>query len=132
MREFYRQTFAKAGALAYIGEGAAHIYFLITGARLADIPFAADWYFATLGTYCSIGLLMYAYTCKLERRRCCDTWAYVVTTLMTVGPVALHICIIVAHSHEILKIFPWAYSFFGLTYCIFFTYWLSTLRLKRP
>jgi hypothetical protein len=131
MREFYRQSFGLAGALAYIGEGSAHVYFLLTGYRLADIPFIADWYFAILGTYCSIGLLIYAYSGKLERRRCCDTWAYVVTTLMTVGPVALHICIILAQSHEILKIFPWAYSFFGLVYCTFFTWWLATVRVKQ-
>ncbi len=131
MIQFYRKSFAKAGALAYVGEGGAHIYILFTSFRLADIPFIADWYFAVLALYCGIGLLSFAYSGEIERRNCCDRWAYVVTSLMTIGPVALHTSIIVAKSHDILKIFPWGYSLFGLTYSIFFTWWLWTLRLKQ-
>lgn len=131
MREFYRKTFGKAGALAYAGEGLAHVYFLLTGYSLVDLPFWADWYFVILGLYCGVGLVSYGYACEIERRRCCDRWAYVFTTLMTVGPVALHITMIAARSHEVLKAFPWGYSFVGLAYCTFFIWWLWTLRTVR-
>lgn len=132
MSQFYRKTFGKAGALAYAGEGAVHIWILFRGYRLAYIPFLFDWYFVVLATYCSIGLLAFAYSGEIERRYCCDRWAYVITTLMTVGPVALHLSIISARSHDILNAFPWAYSIFGLVYCVFFIWWLWTVRVRPP
>ena len=131
MLDFYRKSFGKAGALAYLGEGAVHIWILLTNYRLADIPFLYDWYFATLATYCGIGLLWFAYTAQIRRRNCCDTWAYVVTSLMTIGPVALHISIIAAHDHDILRIFSKLYSVLGIVYCSFFIWWLWTLRVER-
>jgi hypothetical protein len=131
MLNFYRRSFGKAGALAYLGEGAVHVYILFTNYRLADIPFLFDWFFAVLATYCGIGLLWFAYTRQIQRRRCCDTWAYVITTMMTVGPVALHATIISAHDHSILRAFPKLYSVLGLVYCSFFVWWLWTLRVER-
>ncbi|HEX7154270.1 MAG TPA: hypothetical protein VF618_22470 [Thermoanaerobaculia bacterium] len=128
--KFFRTTFARAGAFAFLGEGAAHVYVLYRhgGWVLKDLPLWADWFFLLLGGYSSIGLILYAYRVKIRNWR---SWAWLrfVTAFLIVS-VLLHGYIIVFDpGHRILRIFPWWYSFLGLTYCLAFAWTLLWVKL---
>jgi hypothetical protein len=130
MTDFFRRTFKYAGALAYLGEAAAHVWVLCTPNELKDLKWWADAYFLILGGYATIGLLIYPTQVKFRGCRWCVV--YWITTLWTLGSVLLHAYILfIARSHEILKIFPNWYSWIGLAYCLFFTWYLATLKLLR-
>ena len=128
--ELYQKTFGKAGALAYLGEAGAHVFVLLANFRLTGLPFAADWFFAILGLYSGVGLVVFAH--RLDRRGRWHKFIHGLVTLWTLGSVALHIYIIIVHSHASLVIFPRWYSLLGLTYCLYFAWWLWVVRLQPP
>lgn len=127
--DFYRRSFAKAGALAYLGEAAAHVVVLTTSFRLSMLPFAADWFFLLLGGYSAAGL--WALATQVKLRGCGWCVVYWITTLHLTISVLLHAYLIAVHSHERLTIFHQPYSILGLAYCLFFTWYLWTLPLPR-
>lgn len=129
MSNVYRKTFGKAGALAYLGEAGAHIAVLFTGFRLTDLPFAADWFFALFGSYCGIGLLIFAR--NIDAKGKWGKVAYCLTTAHIWVSVVLHGYIILVRSHAFLDIFSQRYSYLGLAYCIFFVAWLWMVRLRQ-
>lgn len=126
----YRKTFSKAGALAYLGEAGAHVLILCSGFRLVSLPFIADWFFAVLGSYCAVGLLVFAR--KLRYRGAWDRFLHGLITLHILISVALHLYIIITGSHAILLIFKQWYSFIGLAYCLCFAYWLWRVQVSNP
>jgi hypothetical protein len=136
MNDFFRRTFGKAGALAYLGEAGAHVWVLThKGFELASLKLWADWYFFILGGYATAGLFTYATQVKWRGCRWCVVYWF--TTLWTLGTVLLHAYIIFfapgdeLQKHKMLQIFPPAYSWIGLAYSLFFVWYLGTLELLR-
>lgn len=130
--DFFRNTFARAGAFAYLGEAAAHVWVLTHRHTflLRNLPLWADAYFFILGGYCMIGLWLYSRRIRIKRCRSC--FVFWITTLHLTVSVLLHTYILLFdHAHKILspKLFPWWYSFIGFAYCIFFA-WYLVLGLK--
>lgn len=136
MNDFFRRTFQFAGALAYLGEAGAHIWVLThKGFELKLLPLWADWFFFIIGGYATAGLFLYSTQVKWKGCRWCVVYWF--TTLWTLVTVLLHTYIIFfapgdsLKKHEILHVFhPW-YSWIGLTYSLFFTWYLATLKLLR-
>jgi len=130
MIDFFRRTFAKSGALAYLGEAGAHVWVLThRDFTLEKLPFLADVFFLILGGYATIGLFLHPTQVKFRGCRWCVVYWF--TTLWTLGSVLLHAYILIVRSHHILHIFPRWWSWLGLAYCLFFTGYLATLKLLR-
>lgn len=125
---FFRQSFARAGAFAFLGEAGAHVWVLThRNFTLEQLPLWADWFFLILGGYGMVGLWMNLHYLRI---RACRTyfWYLFVTLFLTVS-VLLHAYIIFFDpDHTILRIFPRWYSWLGLAYCLLFAWTL--LRIK--
>lgn len=131
--DFFRQSFARVGAFAFLGEAVAHVLVIVR--YLPDLMalsrwgFLTDWFFIVLGGYSAVGLWLY--WSQVRIRRCRDCFWYWFITLFITGTVLLHAYIILSgdRAHETLRIFrPW-YSFLGLAYCLFFAWRLIRLKL---
>jgi len=133
---FFRNTFARAAAFAFLGEAVAHVLILLhrnfclkydPGFRLADIPFWADALMLILGGYGAAGLWIFFHELRVRRCRTCFWYAFI--ALFLTITVLLHAYILVRHSHAILEIFPQWYSWIGLTYCLCFAWTLLRMKL---
>jgi len=133
---YFRRTFAGAAALAFLGEAVAHVLIIIhrnfrlqydPAFRLKDIPFWADAVMLVIGGYGVLGLWIFFHELRIRRCRTCFWYGFI--TLFLTITVLLHAYILIVHSHAILRIFSYGYSFLGLAYCIAFAVTLLLMRL---
>ena len=134
--KFFRRTFAGAAALAFLAEAVAHVLILIhrdfhlhydPAFRLKNIPFWADRLMLVVGGYGALGLWIFFDALRIRRCRTCFWYGFI--TLFLTITVLLHGYILIVHSHDILGIFSYQYSYLGLTYCIVFAVTLLLMRL---
>ena len=133
---YFRRTFAGAAALAFIAEAVAHVLILIhrnfrlqydPTFRLSHIPFWADVFMLLVGGYGALGLWIFFHDLRVRRCRTCFWYGFI--TLFLTITIGLHAYILIRHSHDILKMFSYQYSFLGLAYCIAFAVTLLLMRL---
>lgn len=134
--KYFCQTFRAAAAVAFLAEAVAHVLVLIhrnlrleydPTFRLAKIPFWADVFMIIVGGYGALGLWIYFRQLRIRRCRTCFWYGFV--TLFLTITVLLHTYIVIVHSHAILHMFGYYYSFLGLAYCIVYAITLILMRL---
>jgi len=133
--DFFRRTFARAGAFAFLGEAVAHVAVLtnclLNLQDLSQFGFLSDWFFLLIGGYSAVGLWVYSREWKFKRCRTCFWYGFV--TLFISATVLLHAYIIAIGDrlHHTLRpeIFPPWYSWIGLAYCLAFVWTLLRLKL---
>ena len=127
-RGMYRAKFSKLIAVIYTAGTAAHVLRLVVGFGLQDMPFAPDWVLVILGPIALLGLVMFgnqvAYRGSWER---VVHWLIAGHLFLSVG---LHLWILVAHTHEMLAVFPYEYSYFAVIYFAFFAWRSWTMQLR--
>jgi hypothetical protein len=126
---FFRRTFARAGAFAFLGEAGAHVWVLThKHFTLEQLPLWADWFFFLVGGYSAVGLWLNIH--YLRVRNCRTYFWYLFVTLFLSVTVLLHAYILAFdHQHTILHIFPRWYSWIGLAYCLAYAWTLVRIRV---
>ena len=100
--------------IPYIGGAVIHILRLIFNFSYEEIPFEVDWLIIIIGGYAGLGLIIYAN--RIPFKNIWDKIIYGLLIFHLDGSVILHIYILVTGSHDILKIFPYWYSFIAIGY----------------
>ena len=116
-----------AVAALYTGGSIAQLLKLIYQFPWQEMPFVIDWAIVSLGT---IG----AYTLVVNTRRIAyrGWWEKPVHYLIIVhlgASVVLHAWTIYVQNHDLYAAFPLAYSYFALTYFLFFAWRSWTVKL---
>jgi hypothetical protein len=134
---FFRRTFARAAALAFLAEAVVHVLILIhrnlrlqpdPDFRLSHIPLWADALMLIIGGYGVLGLWIFFQELRIRRCRTCFWYGFI--TLFLTITVLLHTYILLFdHAHKILEMFPQWYSWIGLAYCIAYAVTLLRMRL---
>jgi len=114
MNSFYYKTFARLAMIPYIGGTVIHILRLIFNFSYEEIPFEVDWLIIIIGGYAGLGLIIYAK--RIPFKNIWDKIIYGLLIFHLDGSVILHTYILVTGSHDILKIFPYWYSFIAIGY----------------
>ena len=121
-------TFCKVVAVIYTGGALAQVFRLAARFEWEDAPFFPDWILAILGPYGAIGLFLFSgqieYRGKWEK---ITHWLIAGHLLISV---VVHIWILAVHSHEVLSVFGYSYSYFALPYFGFFAWRSWTMRLE--
>ena len=117
-------------AVIYTGGTLAHIYRLTVRFGWRDMPFFVDWLLVVLGPIGVVGLL--ALVDEISYRGPWERVTHWLILLHLSTSVVVHIWILALHSHEVLKVFPYGYSYFAAAYFAFFGWRSWTLRLKDP
>jgi hypothetical protein len=126
--ELLRTVSPKIVALIYTGGTVAHLFRLAVGFTWRDMPFLVDWILVILGPIGVVGLVWLKdevlYRGWWERS---THWLIVVHLSVSV---VVHIWILAARSHEVLRVFPYSYSYLALAYFAFFAWRSWTMRLR--
>ena len=128
MNSFYFKTFARVALLPYVGGSVIHIVRLIYNFPIDKIPFEVDWFVVTIGGYAGIGLIVYA-----NRIPFCSLFDKIIYGLLIFhlnGSVILHAYILWAGSHEVLNVFSYEFSFFGVAYFMGLGYYGTRLKKR--
>ena len=127
-RLLLRDNFAKAVALIYTAGTVAHVLRLIYRLTWQEMPYFPDWILSILGMIGVAGLVMFAR--EVDYR---GTWERIPHWLIVAHlgvSVVVHIWILAVHSHEVLAVFSFSYSYFAAVYFAFFAWRSWTMRLK--
>lgn len=137
MIDFFRRTFTRAAALAFLAEAVAHVLILLhrnfrlqydPNFDLSHIPLWADALMFVIGGWGALGLWVCFQHLRIRHCRTCFWYGFV--TLFLTITVLLHLYILLLdHEHHILTIFPQWYSWIGLAYCLVFAVTLLRMRL---
>ncbi len=114
MSSFYFRTFARVCLLPYIGGTVIHSLRLIYDFRITEIPVEVDWVVVTLGGYGGLGLIIFAQ--RIPFKNVWDKIAYGLLIFHLDGSVILHTYILWVGSHDVLRIFPYWYSWIAIGY----------------
>jgi hypothetical protein len=126
----YRRTFGRAVAVVYTGGTVAQSLKLVFAFGWEYMPFWVDWALILLGTYGSVGLILFAGQIAWR-----GTWEKVVHGLIAAHllvSVVVHAWIVVVGSHDFFTIFPYEYSYFAVAYFGFFAWRSWTMKLLPP
>ncbi len=113
-------------ALIYTGGTVAHIFRLVVRFGWRDMPFFVDWALVVLGPIGVLGLV--ALADEISYR---GWWERVTHWLIVIHlsiSVVVHVWILAVRSHEVLKVFPYGYSYLAVAYFAFFAWRSWTLR----
>ena len=123
-----RRVFPKVVALTYTGGTVVHILRLIFQFGLKKLPFEVDWVIVTLGTIGVTGLIVFWKHIYYRGR-----WEHITHWLIVIHlfiSVVIHVWILVVHSHQVLSIFGYSYSYFATVYFAFFAWRSWTIRFQ--
>ena len=127
-RSLLRAKFNTLVAVIYTAGTIAQVLRLVVRFEWQDRPYAPDWGLVLLGPPALAGLVLFA---KEVRYR--GAWERVVHWLIVIHlflSVCLHVWILTAHTHEMLAVLPYEYSYFGVAYFAFFAWRSWTMELN--
>ena len=123
-----RIVFPKVVAMVYTAGTVVHILRLIFRFGLTNMPFEIDWVIVTLGPIGVIGLIVFSKRVHYRGR-----WEHITHWLIVIHlfiSVVIHVWILVVHSHQVLSIFGYSYSYFATVYFAFFAWRSWTIRFQ--
>ncbi len=122
-----RRVFTKVVAVIYTGGTVAQILRLIVGFTWQDTPFFIDWILVFLGPIGLAGLIIFSGQIKYR-----GLWEHITHWLIVAHlaiSVLVHVWILVVHSHELVAVLPYEYSYFATAYFAFFAWRSWSIRL---
>ena len=126
---FYRHSFRRALALIYTAGTVAHLLRLIYRFELSQMPFFPDWILVIVGPYVALGMILFAGEVRYRGRW--EVWTHWLITAHLLVSIGLHLWILVTHSHGVLSVFGYSYSYFAALYFSFFA-WRSWTMCLEP
>ena len=116
LKALYYKTFARVALLPYVGGTIIHILRLIYDFPIEQMPNAVHWVVVVIGGYAGVGLIVFANRVPFENLW--DKVGYGLLIFHLDGSVVFHAYILIAGSNDVLRIFPYWYSFLAVAYFI--------------
>lgn len=114
MRNIYYRTFARVGALVYMGGTMIHASRLIFDFPITNMPVQVDWFVVLFAGYAGIGFIVFVKTIRFKSKW--DRLVYGLLVIHLLGSVLFHMYILVANDRAIIGIFPYWYSYMAVAY----------------
>ena len=128
MNSFYYRTFARVCLMPYIGGTIIHILRIIFNFPIEEIPWEVDWVIVVIGGYAGLGLILYAH--QVPFKNIWDKITYGILIFHLDGSVIVHAYILFKGSHNVLRIFPYWYSFIAIGYFVALGLYVLTLNKR--
>jgi hypothetical protein len=128
MIEFYRSSFPRFTAVLYIGGAVFHFIRALTAFSPTDIPFLIDWVIMLVAFYGGLGFLLF-----FRELGPPDPWRRGVSGIMVfhlLGSAVFHAYILATGSHQVLGVFPLAYSAGAFFAFLAFALVAATTRMR--
>lgn len=102
--------------MPYIGGTIIHILRIIYNFPMEELPWEVDWVVVVIGGYGGLGLILYAH--KVPFKNIWDKIIYGILVFHLDGSVIVHAYMLYKGSHNVLRIFPYWYSFIAIGYFV--------------
>jgi hypothetical protein len=126
----YRFSFPKLAVVLYTSGALLHALRVVTGFSPTDIPFFIDWVIAVGAAYAGVGFLLFFREMGPPGRVRRVLSAIMIVHLL--GSTGLHVYILIRGSHDVLAVFPIAYSAAAAFGFLGFAWLAGTTHLDGP